>query len=639
MVKSIKKSSRSVTPPRKKQKSKSKPRDTSRVRDDFENLLDAAKLAALFLDSELRIQRYTPGVQKLLKITALDQGRPIARLRRRLGYDQIAEDASQVLQSLIPMERQVRTKNGQWLIIRMNPYRTQDDEMEGVTVTFIDMTQVKQAGHAAQELDETLKAHLAQGTEPKAEAKPELSQTRDMFYTLFHANPISTALTRAQDDAFINVNVAFLKYFDLKLEDVIGHTAQDLKLGMEPQSHERTSLIAQLQKEGGIRNYEREMRLPSGKSVIILASLQYLYIDDTEAILSAFIDITERKQAEEMLRDIVDAAPDATVVINQDGNIVLVNKQLENVFGYARRDLIGKTIRTLIPERFHEIHPQHRMRYFREPRVRPMGSGLKLHGRRCDGTEFPVEISLSPLKTPDGMLAIAAIRDVTERVEAGRKMHQLTTLLSEAEQRERQRIEQLLHDDLQQRLFAAKAQLSLLNNAYNQKDWQTLQIALAEMDKELTESISTTRNLSRDLSPIIHQGEGLADALTRLSTQMQKQYSLNVALTMDSVKANFDDNLNVLLLQAVRELLFNVVKHAETLQAAVTFEQVDGQIRITVSDEGKGFDADAAMSGSGIAHGLLNIRQHLELMGCRMEIGSTSGKGTRVVIHCPNPDK
>jgi PAS domain S-box-containing protein len=331
------------------------------------------------------------------------------------------------------------------------------------------------------------------------------------------------------------------------------------------------------------------------------------------------------------------AVPDATVVINEEGTIILINKQLENIFGYVREDLIGKTIRILIPERFHKIHPQHRMRYFRNPEVRPMGTGLKLYGRRCDGTEFPVEISLSPLKTPDGMLAIAAIRDITRRIEAERKIRQLATLLSEAEQREQQRISQILHDDLQQRLFAVKAQLSLLNNAYNQKNWQTLEAALAEMDGGLTESISATRNLSRNLSPIIHQGEDLADALTRLSTQMQKQYALNVALEMDGVKASLDENLSIVLLQAVRELLFNVVKHAETLQAAVNLEQVDGQIRILVSDEGKGFDSVAVMSDSGIAHGLLNIRQHLELMECGMEIRSSPGNGTQVVIHGPKP--
>jgi protein-histidine pros-kinase len=339
------------------------------------------------------------------------------------------------------------------------------------------------------------------------------------------------------------------------------------------------------------------------------------------------------------LEYLLNAAPDATVVIDEEGNIVLVNKQLENIFGYARDDLSGKPIQTLIPERFHNIHPQHGMRHFRNPAVRLMGTGLKLHGRRRDGTEFPIEISLNPLGSQDGTLAIAAIRDITDRVEAERKMRQLTTLLSEAEQRERQRIAQLLHDDLQQRLFAIKAHLSMLNNSVKERDEDGLRTAVALMDEELTESIRITRNLSRDLSPMVRPGESLADALAILSAQMQKQYSLNVALKTDGAKAIFDDNLNTQLFQAVRELLFNVVKHAETLQADITFEQVDGRIRITISDGGKGFDPVAVMNASGIAHGLLNIRQHLELVGCQMEFNSSAGAGTRVVIHCPNPDQ
>ena len=636
MAKSIKKSAQSVISPRKKQKNKSNVEGTPRVWNDLENLMDIAKLAALFLNRELHIQRYTPNAQKLLNVTPADQGHHITRLKSRLGYDQIVEDTNQVLHSSIPVERQVK-KNGNWFSIRINPYAAQGDEIDGVAITFIDITELKQAGQAAQEIDEALEARVVQRTEQRDEAKRKLRETRDTFYTLFHANPIPTALTRVNADSFINVNPAFLKYFDLKLEDVIGHTAQELKLGMELPSQERTSLIAQLQKNGEIQSYEREIVLPSGKSVTLLVSLQHLHIDDTEAIVSAFIDITERKQTEEMLRNMVDAAPDATVVINENGNIVLVNKQLENVFGHARRDLIGKIVSTLIPERFHELHPQHRMRYFREPTVRPMGSGFKLYGRRSDGTEFPVEISLSPLKTPDGMLAIAAIRDITKRIETERKVRQLATLLSEAEQRERRRISQLLHDDLQQRLYAVKTELSMIDNTIKKQDWDGLQTVLAHLDQSLAESISITRNLSIDISPIIPEGESLADALATLSSQMQKQYSLNVALKTDGIKINFDDNLNELLFQAVRELLFNVVKHAETLQAAVMLERAEEQIRITVSDEGKGFDPVAVMNDPGIAHGLFNIRQRFELMGCQMEITSRSGAGTRVIIRCPIP--
>ena len=489
---------------------------------------------------------------------------------------------------------------------------------------------------SAQGINKSLQARVVKRTEQRDEANRKLTQTRNTFDSLFQANPIPTALTRLTDGVFIDANVAFLKYFDLRPEQVIGHTLQEMNLEIELQPHERLSLLDRLQKDGGIRNYERELRLPSGKNVTILASLQFLCIDDIDAILSAFIDITEQKQAEAMLRNMVDAAPDATVVVREDGSIVLVNKQLESIFGYTRQDLLGRPLSMLIPERFHELHPQPGLPDVRETPLRPIGAGRKLFGRRWDGKEFPVEINVSPLQAAEGMLAIAAIRDVTKRIETERRIRRLATLLSEAEQKERQRISQLLHDDLQQRLFAVKVQLTMLQDAYTPGTWEALGTALTEIEEELQESIAVTRNLSVEFSPIALQEEDLAGALTVLSAQMQKQYALNVLLTTNDIKTSYDNRLSGLLYQVVRELLFNVVKHAETLQATVTLEQADDQIRITVSDAGKGFDPTVVLSDPGVVHGLLNIRHRLDLIGCQMEITSQPGGGTQVVIHCPN---
>ncbi len=114
-------------------------------------------------------------------------------------------------------------------------------------------------------------------------------------------------------------------------------------------------------------------------------------------------------------RELVDAAPDGIVVCDAGGVIALVNVQAERMFGYSRAELIGRPIETLIPERLRGRHPQHVAGYTRTPRTRPMGSGLELSGRRRDGTEFPVEISLSPLGSDRGQMIAAAIRDVTDR--------------------------------------------------------------------------------------------------------------------------------------------------------------------------------------------------------------------------------
>ncbi len=120
-------------------------------------------------------------------------------------------------------------------------------------------------------------------------------------------------------------------------------------------------------------------------------------------------------RGEERFRDLLDAAPDAIVNIDSTGSIVLVNAQAEATFGYERTELVGRPVEFLLPETLHRVHEAHRSRYLEEPSVRPMGVGVDLRGRRKDGTEFPVDISLSPIETAEGLVITAAIRDVSER--------------------------------------------------------------------------------------------------------------------------------------------------------------------------------------------------------------------------------
>ena len=138
-------------------------------------------------------------------------------------------------------------------------------------------------------------------------------------------------------------------------------------------------------------------------------------------------------------RVLLDAAPDAMIIVDNGGAIVLANSQIETLFGYLRHELRGHPVETLIPERFHAKHGGHRASFAKDPKLRPMGVGLELFGVRKNGQEFPVEISLSPLDTEAGYFVMAAIRDISER----KKTQQRVQLLNEEL---RTRLDELAHE-------------------------------------------------------------------------------------------------------------------------------------------------------------------------------------------------
>jgi two-component system, chemotaxis family, CheB/CheR fusion protein len=263
--------------------------------EELENVLGATEIGTLFLDRELRIQRFTAGVNDVINLLPADRGRPIGHLTHKLKYNGFMEDAEQVLRRLSPVEREVQTESDNWYLLRFRLYRTEKKQIEGVVITFIDITALK-------EIASSLERRVEERTRELNEANQKISRVRDLFFQLFYSNPVPTSLTAMADGRFVDVNDAFLAFAGLQREDVIGHTS--LELGLPLAQDIRPWIVERLQEEKVLSNIELQVKNASGESVTVLASVQLIEMEQTQALLISFVDISERIRAEQMVHEL-----------------------------------------------------------------------------------------------------------------------------------------------------------------------------------------------------------------------------------------------------------------------------------------------------------------------------------------------
>ena len=221
----------------------------------------------------------------------------------------------------------------------------------------------------------------------------------------------------------------------------------------------------------------------------------------------------------------------------------------------------------------------------------------------------------------------------TEELEhRARQLQKLTLELSQAEDRERRRLAEILHDDLQQILAAAKFQLNVLGSRI--KDTPAQQVIVTQVDHMLIDAIATSRSLSHELSPAVLQHDDFVETLRWLAEQVQAKHGLTVHVDALGETKVSSDALRTFLYRATQELLFNAIKHAQVKEARVRVRRLRGYVGLSVSDRGRGFDPQDLKATAGF--GLLSIRERVELLGGRMKIKSAKGAGSTFFILVPD---
>ena len=323
-----------------------------------------------------------------------------------------------------------------------------------------------------------------------------------------------------------------------------------------------------------------------------------------------------------IFRALVEMLPDAVVIADRPGRIMLVNTQAEALFGYERAELTGQPVEVLVPDELRAAHEGHRTAYASRPGTRPMGVAMELQGRRKDGGCFPVEISLSPLVRGTELYVTSVIRDVSER---NRMRTEIET------QQERQRIAMDLHDGTIQSIYAIGLGLELVLGDLASDPVSAGKRVDGAID-QLNGVIGDIRAYIFDLRPVQSAGNLLAGLLTTIE-EFRGSSTLRVSCELPPSIAALRDDRATAMLHIAREALTNARKHAHASEIVVAVTQVDGAVHIEIRDDGDGFEPQARLTET--HRGLRNMRLRTQRLGGSFDLETAPGAGTTLRARMP----
>ena len=482
----------------------------------------------------------------------------------------------------------------------------------------------------------------------REKAEKEIKEGKEFLESVIESSRDGIAITDGQG-YILSVNTALVNMCTFSMAELIGKHSSILTIedkDLRRKIHEKAGELF----EKGFTSYESKHKAPGG-DIDVECNISMVKDDRGNYIAGVAIirDITYRKRAEESLRkseekyhNLIEHANDAIVSINRAGMIIGFNKKAEKMFGYSREEMLGKPSYVLIVEQ-NRKNQRKILEKFAET-----GFSLSMEnkisegkGLRKDGEEFTIEFSYFILDIHGESIATAIIRDISERKEAEEKLihnqeqlRSLASQLTKVEAQERRNIASYLHDHLGQELFAMKLQLEQMKKSLSSHHTITTLESVIERTNQM---MSDMRSMSYELSPPILYELGLEAALEWIVEEMRTLNAITTTFKNDGKEKPLDETTKILLFQAVRELLNNVTRHAQSQNAEVFLARENGMAVIQVNDDGVGFEGSAADASKEKTQGfgLYSIKERLHYIGGNLAVESARNRGARITLKAP----
>ncbi len=481
-----------------------------------------------------------------------------------------------------------------------------------------------------------------------------LRESEEKFATAFVANPNAALITGQADGRILEVNPQFLKLYRLTRDAVVGRTVMDL--GIWRHIADRQALIERVRTEGSVRDYEKEILLPSGETMIMLLSIEPITLHGQPCMLTVALDITERKRAEEALREnqrsmatLLSTLPGVVYRCRNDAKRTMefISEGCVALTGYAPADFTTAQ-RILFGEL---IHPD-------DEQKNRVVVGVALRERTFFELTYRLRTASGAVKwvwerglgiyAADGqLLALEGfITDITDRrraeLEREAALHRMqeareefTRQLLAAQERERKRLANDLHDGLGQNLSIIKNRLHLAQQVDGVP--QEVQAHLEAIERVTAGAIGETRVLARNLRPLHIEQIGVTDSLMGLVQEVSAATDICFERRIEFLDDVLRGEAATHVYRLVQESLNNLVKHSRATTATVTIERDVRFVRVCICDDGVGFNVEPSRGRGGL--GLASLAERTRLLGGTMHLDSQPGRGTKLEFQLPIPEE